>query len=76
MPDSALDSDAVIEQIQTSDQFVRFVEEIADHFHEQGYKNDCIPEIKATFRQRAEEAGLPEGDARAVAGRLVGALMQ
>lgn len=76
MPDSALDSDAVIEQIQASDQFDRFVEEIAEHFHEQGYKNDRIPEIKASFRQRAQEAGLPEGDARAVAGRLIGVLMQ
>lgn len=76
MPDSALDSDDVIEQIQASDRFDRFVAEIAEHFHDGNYKDDRIPEIKASFRQQAQEAGLPEGDARAVAGRLIGVLMQ
>lgn len=73
---SSTATDDVSQQIRASDQFDRFVEEIAEHFHDGDYKDDRIPEIKASFQQKAQEAGLSEGDAQAVAGGLIGALMQ
>jgi hypothetical protein len=73
---SSKTADDVVQGIRSSDQFDRFVEEIAEHFYDGDYKDDRIPEIKASFRQQAQKAGLPEGDARAVAGRLIGSLMQ
>jgi len=73
---SASTADEVSRQIQSSDQFNRFVEEIAEHFHEDDYKDDRIPDIKTSFRETAEEAGLASGEAQGVAGRLIGSLMQ
>ena len=74
MPDSNPDADSIFEEIRSSDRFSEMVEEIADHFHNQEYKDDRIPEIKASFREEAEEAGLSEGEANGVAGRLIGVL--
>lgn len=55
MSDSVPSSEDFIEEIQSSDRFAERVEEIAEHFHEDAYKDDRIPEIKASFRETEDE---------------------
>jgi hypothetical protein len=77
MPDASdVDVEEVTTHIRSSDHFDRLVEEIAEHFHQQDYKNDRIPGIKASFQETAQEAGLSEGRAQGVAGRLIGTLIE
>lgn len=70
------DSDTVLNQIQSSDRFSGLVEEMAEHFHDDAYKDDRIPEIKSSLLDTAREHGLSDGEAQGVAGRLIGTLMQ
>ncbi|WP_022836932.1 ATP-binding protein [Salisaeta longa] len=68
--------DSLFREIRSSDVFADLATELGDRFHDEGYKNSRIPDIKADFQQQAEEAGVPEDAAASVAGRLIGALMQ
>jgi hypothetical protein len=65
----------VVEHLRSSDRFDTLVEEIAERFHDEDYRNKRLPEIKSEFREDAVNAGLSEESADSVAEDVKNALM-
>jgi hypothetical protein len=69
------DPDALADQIRSFDCFSGLVEEMAERFHDDEYRDELLPDIKSEFREEAQEESLSEEEAESVVEDFKNALM-